>query len=574
MGTKIIRADVSIWQRFLLALLLFAGATTLIFFLLERPPLGVDDAFIFFTYGQNVADGHGLVFNPGGERVEGFSSPLWMGIVTAAHLLFARPELPLLLINLILISLGLAVLWRHVDGGNRPGRRGLLLLVWTVGAPAYILWMSITLMDTALWSTLLILTAVTVLYDKLRPRRLALLAMLLVLARPEGMAWAPFYIGIAAFLEASRHGFRPALRAIRNPVLAYLMTLTLLIVARLAYFGYPLPNTYYAKLSSDVTSNLLNGLRYLRDFLWHNPHVLFLGFGLSVAILLLNTGPMVRGLWRPSSDSQSLLRSRLVATSLIVLCALAIPVWMGGDHFDLFRFFQPPWPLFLLPTLALVDVLQLSAARLSRYGIVAVALSSFLLAPTPNWPAWESLSNIEHEMQLGARARRAGAILNEYFGQDGPSVGAILVGGLGLEYNGPVVDLMGLNNVEMAHAPGLRYGLKNHSAFNSEVFMAQRPMLLLAEPIPDGVEEITPATACHEIHTTTLVWPNSVLKGLLEDDRFWQIYDRIVLSDNGTRLLTYVERTYVQTLREQGFTILDLHCPDYYDQLLESTPAP
>ncbi|RKX21336.1 MAG: hypothetical protein DRP51_04400, partial [Candidatus Zixiibacteriota bacterium] len=37
----------------------------------------IDDAFITFRYAENLADGYGLVFNPGGEPVEGYSNFLW-----------------------------------------------------------------------------------------------------------------------------------------------------------------------------------------------------------------------------------------------------------------------------------------------------------------------------------------------------------------------------------------------------------------------------------------------------------------------------------------------------------------
>ena len=36
-----------------------------------------EDAFITFRYVENWLNGYGLVFNMG-ERVEGFTSPLWM----------------------------------------------------------------------------------------------------------------------------------------------------------------------------------------------------------------------------------------------------------------------------------------------------------------------------------------------------------------------------------------------------------------------------------------------------------------------------------------------------------------
>jgi arabinofuranosyltransferase len=36
-----------------------------------------DDAFISFRYAERMLNGHGLTFNDG-EKVEGFSSPLWI----------------------------------------------------------------------------------------------------------------------------------------------------------------------------------------------------------------------------------------------------------------------------------------------------------------------------------------------------------------------------------------------------------------------------------------------------------------------------------------------------------------
>jgi hypothetical protein len=55
-----------------------------------------DDAFISFRYAENLVEGRGLVFNPG-ERVEGFSNPLWTLLLTLPVLLGAdRFELGLL----------------------------------------------------------------------------------------------------------------------------------------------------------------------------------------------------------------------------------------------------------------------------------------------------------------------------------------------------------------------------------------------------------------------------------------------------------------------------------------------
>ncbi len=46
-----------------------------------------DDAMISMRYARNLANGYGLVWNPGGERVEGYTNPLWVLYMSVVHLL-------------------------------------------------------------------------------------------------------------------------------------------------------------------------------------------------------------------------------------------------------------------------------------------------------------------------------------------------------------------------------------------------------------------------------------------------------------------------------------------------------
>src|SRR6185295_8846902 len=50
-----------------------------------------DDAYISFRYAENLATGHGLVFNPG-DRVEGYTDFLW--VVLLAFCKLAGAPLP------------------------------------------------------------------------------------------------------------------------------------------------------------------------------------------------------------------------------------------------------------------------------------------------------------------------------------------------------------------------------------------------------------------------------------------------------------------------------------------------
>ncbi len=46
-----------------------------------------DDAMVSMRYAANLAHHQGLVWNPGGERVEGFTNPLWVLYMAFFHLL-------------------------------------------------------------------------------------------------------------------------------------------------------------------------------------------------------------------------------------------------------------------------------------------------------------------------------------------------------------------------------------------------------------------------------------------------------------------------------------------------------
>ncbi len=91
-------------------------------------PVGVDDANILFVYSKHLAAGEGLVYNIGGERVEGFSSMLWMLITTIGYLLTDFPYLLFLSLNVLLVGGVLGYTIQYIErrfgdsevGGGQP----------------------------------------------------------------------------------------------------------------------------------------------------------------------------------------------------------------------------------------------------------------------------------------------------------------------------------------------------------------------------------------------------------------------------------------------------------------------
>ena len=572
-GTKTIR-----W--FLGSLLLSILASWVAYQQFDRPAAGIDDANIFLTYGQNLSRGDGFVYYRGGERVEGFSSLLWTLVCSLCFLLTDHPEPLLLGINIGLLSSTIFITIRFLQTRGPPGKILWIPVVawgWCLLNPKFVIWTTLTLMDIGLWC--FTLTLGTLVFAKaassqkpLSPavtRSLCGCLVLALLTRPEamliGLVWLAG-LGLGRQIshrdstgnEASsgRSAFGQALRDCLAPAIAYLLILGGLTCFRRAYFGYPLPNTYYAKVSPDVLYNLKLGLGYLRDFFLDQPWagVGCLVLGLGACRFLATSFNLVKR----SSSSRQLLQADVIALSAVA--AVGAPVLTGGDHFALYRFFQPAWPLLLIagvfPLLAWIAGKLSSRPRWLTALLLGLLLATFYTCQRP-W--WNGIGpEIQVEFDYARSGRELGNQLNRLFpAEKKPSLGIITTGGIGYAYNGPLVDLMGLNSVRMGHSPGDRRGDKNHAAFDREVFFQLSPDLVdpwfvVKGKVPKVPEDMFPERGGFR---------EGVLQNVHRSKRFQQVYQPVLITcredDQGEPQLisTWCKQAVIDRLKEQGITV-------------------
>ena len=79
------------------------------------------DGTFDLRYARNLAEGQGLVWNPGGPRVEGFTNPLWVGYMAIFHVLGVDETLTSLCIQIsgaVFMLLTLLVGWRLASAGS------------------------------------------------------------------------------------------------------------------------------------------------------------------------------------------------------------------------------------------------------------------------------------------------------------------------------------------------------------------------------------------------------------------------------------------------------------------------
>jgi len=508
---------------YLCCLAAVAAAVLLIWDSFGRPPLAIDDAYIFFVYARNLADGHGFVYNVGGEAVEGFTSLLWTLICALAFRITSTPLALLLALNVALVALSASAVVLTVRA-LAPAHRWRTWIGAAFGAGllsefSYVTWNTITLMDNALWSTLLTLLAALTCVGDARSRRrsagVALLTGLLVLTRPEAVVWAPLFIAVLTFRAAQGTTVRDALRVAVLPSVVFALTLGAITAFRLAYFGYPLPNTFYAKMSPALGFTLSQGMKYLASYV------------ASGLLPFLAAASVVFGLLYVAARDR---RLRMAGAPLVLAAAagLAIPVLTGGDHFGEFRFYQYALPVLVLglafTTMRVLPKVLSVPARLAesrtRIGpALAVIGLALVTVRALNVRDRAQESQLGKEFHIAQRERTIGVSMERLFAglPALPSVGVITAGGIKYEYDGDVIDLMGLNNLHIAHNAGQRIGLKNHAAFEKRSLYELQPAIVAPVLVDPLSWSYSPGT----IHDS---FNNKVLRGIFDDAAFTSLY--------------------------------------------------
>ncbi len=483
-----------------------AGAAALAWSRSGTELVGYDDANIFFTYGRNLIGGHGFVYNAGGERVEGFTSVLWLLVCTLAMAAAVPFEGVLFFVNVALLTAALVMLQRFtaallVRYGNATAGGAmtcsLLLTLALVLAPGYVIWNVVSLMDSGLWSALLLAGVIVTLRSALPqpPRRdrrsLAIIVAALILTRPEAFVFGAVLIALAILIDAGKgSSWRQAMSGSRESLAAFGVTAAAITGWRLAYFGYPLPNTYYAKLGDPFGARLNEGASYLLDFAGENPAIVVaMGAALWGAIAAFHQ-------YRAAREDQDARTLMLMQGSLLVVLftGCGVSVFEGGDQFAFWRTYQPLVPLIAVQT-ALVMSMTARAASPRATALRLPALAVALIMAMLPWRLWTELDELQFrtvagpadgewssprvEMSIAQDMRLIAENFNRAFPQRRPRVGVVVAGGFGFAYHGETIDLMGANNVAMAHSPGPRTGMRSYAAFNHDVFAALAPDAIL-----------------------------------------------------------------------------------------------
>ena len=451
----------------------------------------VDDAYITFRYVKNFVNGSGLVFNAG-ERVEGYTNFLWAMLLSP--FLYFSPKINLLLVAqtlgvvfgaaTIVLVMRFAVLVKRAVGPWCLVAGAFLALnasfvAWSTGG-----------LETTLFTFLIFAGCFAYVYSAQTDKKHLLAPIIFALAaltRPEG---------VLVFGVTSIHLVVSEYRAGRPLLSKRTVTWLAMFAAiyapyyfwRFHYYGYPLPNTFYAKVGSGI-SQYVRGIRYLRSYAGV--------YGIFIFLLPL---PLV--LRRK--------RENWVDLFLLLVCVYcAYIIYVGGDGLAHFRFLVPISPfIYLMVQEGLREIHDWLKQRLLsgsqwKAAVMACLLVGVSLAFTarqsfaellfPDRYSWyEPQSELRFPVNEKDHTYKSfdsyfverQALAAKWLEANAPAdavVASTPAGSIAYNMNLRVIDMLGLNDVHIAHTqnPTLGKDRAGHEKGDGKYVLSRSPDYIL-----------------------------------------------------------------------------------------------
>lgn len=417
----------------------------------------LDDAYISFRYSENLASGHGPVWNVGLDPVEGYTSFLWVVLMSAAEVILGLPADAASKLISVAAALGLVAILA-LYGHRRVLAVRVVAIAGLALSPAFLL-ITAQGMETTLAALLATASAVLFFEAVQRQGHRALGAyfgcgLLSVLTRPDlAVFWGVTLLGLVVLSFGSQE--RRALPRIGLWLaVAFVLPALVYLAWRRSYYGYLLPNSFYVKSSPGLISPF--GLSIVKAFLKDMALV-------YVAALV----PLFALTARRASDRGRVGHDRLAHTRLFAIAVLFAAVTSfvaAGILFDpiqggLYRFQMPVYPVLLL--LLVLTAAELGPLRWSprrawtglATGALVVAALVILPLHTLSEARSYAVVDTQHDRREAGQALAA-------VGGERPSMLVTEAGALPF-FAGPgwrATDLLGLNDERIAReGPSVAY---------------------------------------------------------------------------------------------------------------------
>ena len=321
----------------------------------------VDDAWISLRYARNLVEGLGLVFNPG-ERVEGYTHPLWV-LLDAVILALRLP--PKAVLSLLGVGAWLAAALATGRAAREAGasKEAQVFAGAIVAFAAMGVFWGLSGLETAAFAWVLV-EAVRLSCAARRGESSAVGAgVVFGLAcwlRPEGALTLAVVLAVSVFGSAREgkgaRAFSDATKVLAAAIAVYAPW----ELFRVVYYGAFVPNTFLAKSGGAASWMIERGGNYLLEAAAKGPLV-----PLLVALVVA---------------PRALRKFEILAPAAVALALILFTLWVGGDYLPFGRFVVPIVPLLALATAGAFDEVTARFSLAAARALAAAACLAGLLA--------------------------------------------------------------------------------------------------------------------------------------------------------------------------------------------------
>lgn len=457
-----------------------------------------DDAYITLRYVQNFINGNGLVFNLG-ERVEGYTNFLWVMILSLFGVtaeIFSL-QIDLALVSQILSQLsGIALLIlsfyftkkllitkfliKYNDDYLITSLLSLIPPLLISFSSSFLYW-GVSGMESTLFTFLTLLSIYRYLFrNDDKPDAIFIAASILnSLLRPEGfliflLIVIHSKIYSSKFFNAIDKSDKKQISIHTKEIIYYIIPLIAFLLFRFLYYGYLLPNTFYAKTGFNL-EHFKRGVDYVLSAISNNFF-----YGILLNIPLINF-------------RKSVLRSATVFFYFFVLTYLIFIVLIGGDVLPVDRFILPLLPLVLIFSMTIIfhlfDLNVSLSKKLFLFFALAITLSFFVITSfISNYDIMRTKRSYEvglvEKMKFYAEWVKNKQIENA--GDKKITVALSTIGAFSFFSEARVIDLVGLTDEYIAHNPKEVPGIDEElpvlwkeRRYNAEYVLKQNPDYLI-----------------------------------------------------------------------------------------------
>ncbi|MCJ7434468.1 MAG: hypothetical protein MUO77_13360, partial [Anaerolineales bacterium] len=312
-----------------------------------------DDTYITMRVVDNFIHGYGLRWNVD-ERVQVFTHPFWMLMLAMGYLVSKNAFITIIGLSILISFSTIIIFFIKIPRTILAAAAGFTLLLFSKSFIDF----SVSGLENPLTHLLLILFLITFLRSKdfFTNRDIFLLSLLAGLATFNRMDTLLLFLPMLIYIFWTHRSSRTF-----GLVAAGFVPFILWELFSLAYYGFLLPNTFYAKLNTGIsTFDLIQqGFFYFKNSLLWDPLTLPV-IGVTLGLVFFKAE----------------LKQKLIAAGILLY--LFYILYIGGDYMS-GRFFSAP---YLASVVMLVPALS-SFDKKYMYMPIMVSILLGMLAPFP-----------------------------------------------------------------------------------------------------------------------------------------------------------------------------------------------